>query len=36
MHMKSCTPVIPSVDLEKSLRFWVDGSGLEGATDRDR
>ncbi|MBW0178339.1 VOC family protein [Sediminibacterium sp.] len=26
--IKSCIPVIPSVDLEKSLRFWVDGLGL--------
>jgi hypothetical protein len=24
----SCIPVIPSVDLEKSLHFWVDGLGL--------
>jgi catechol 2,3-dioxygenase-like lactoylglutathione lyase family enzyme len=23
--MKYCMPVIPSTDLEKSLRFWVDG-----------
>ena len=23
-----CTPVIPSADLEKSLRFWVEGLGL--------
>jgi hypothetical protein len=26
--MQSCIPVIPSVDLEKSLRFWVEGLGL--------
>jgi len=26
--MNSCIPVIPSADLEKSLRFWVDGLGL--------
>ncbi len=26
--IKSCIPVIPSADLEKSLRFWVDGLGL--------
>jgi catechol 2,3-dioxygenase-like lactoylglutathione lyase family enzyme len=26
--VESCTPVIPSADLEKSLRFWVDGLGL--------
>ena len=24
----SCMPVIPSADLEKSLRFWVEGLGL--------
>src|SRR5476649_2917503 len=23
--MTSCVPVIPSADLEKSLRFWVEG-----------
>ena len=23
-----CMPVIPSADLKKSLRFWVDGLGL--------
>jgi len=28
MLVKSCIPVIPSADLEKSLRFWVDGLGL--------
>jgi hypothetical protein len=28
MIVKSCMPVIPSADLEKSLRFWVDGLGL--------
>ena len=28
MLVKSCMPVIPSADLEKSLRFWVDGLGL--------
>ena len=26
--MKSCMPVIPSADLEKSLRFWVEGLGF--------
>ena len=25
MPVKYCIPVIPSADLEKSLRFWVDG-----------
>lgn len=28
MHVTSCMPVIPSADLEKSLRFWVEGLGL--------
>ena len=28
MTIESCIPVIPSVDLEKSLRFWVTGLGL--------
>ena len=28
MLVQSCIPVIPSADLEKSLRFWVDGLGL--------
>ncbi len=28
VHVKSCMPVIPSADLEKSLRFWVEGLGL--------
>jgi catechol 2,3-dioxygenase-like lactoylglutathione lyase family enzyme len=28
VQIESCIPVIPSVDLEKSLRFWVDGLGL--------
>ena len=26
--VESCIPVIPSGDLERSLRFWVDGLGL--------
>jgi len=26
--MTACIPVIPSADLEKSLRFWVEGLGL--------
>ncbi|MGA7339615.1 MAG: VOC family protein [Terracidiphilus sp.] len=25
MPVESCIPVIPSADLERSLRFWVDG-----------
>ena len=28
MTIKACIPIIPSADLEKSLRFWVDGIGL--------
>ena len=28
MLVDSCIPVIPSADLEKSLRFWVDGLRL--------
>lgn len=28
MLVESCMPVIPSADLEKSLRFWLDGLGL--------
>ena len=28
MPVQSCIPVIPSANLEKSLRFWVDGLGL--------
>lgn len=29
IQMASCVPVIPSVVLEKSLRFWVDGLGFK-------
>lgn len=28
MTVKSCIPVIPSADLDRSLRFWVQGLGL--------
>lgn len=28
MTVKACIPVIPAADLEKSLRFWVEGLGL--------
>lgn len=28
MLVDSCIPVIPSADLEKSLRFWVEGLGF--------
>jgi len=27
--IRSCIPVIPSADLPKSLRFWVEGLGFE-------
>lgn len=27
--IKSCIPVIPSANLEKSLRLWVDGLGFQ-------
>lgn len=29
MYVEACIPVIPSSDLDKSLRFWVEGLGLE-------
>ena len=28
MAILSCMPVISSADIERSLRFWVDGLGL--------
>ncbi len=28
-RVRSCIPVIPSADLPKSLRFWVEGLGFE-------
>ena len=28
VRVMSCMPVIPSADLERSLRFWVEGLGL--------
>lgn len=28
MPVESCIPIIPSKDLEKSLRFWLDGLGF--------
>ena len=28
MSVDACIPVIPSADLEKSVRFWVDGLGF--------
>lgn len=29
MTVKSCIPIIPSFDLERSLRFWRDGLGFD-------
>ena len=28
MTVQSCIPVIPSADLDRSLKFWVEGLGL--------
>jgi hypothetical protein len=28
VSVESCVPVIPSADLEKSLRLWIDGLGF--------
>ena len=28
MPVESCIPVIPSKELQKSLRFWIDGLGF--------
>jgi catechol 2,3-dioxygenase-like lactoylglutathione lyase family enzyme len=28
MTVKGCIPVIPSADLDRSLRFWIDGLGF--------
>jgi hypothetical protein len=28
MLVESCIPIVPSADLERSLRFWVEGLGL--------
>ena len=33
MPVESCVPVIPSADLEKSLRFWVDGLGFAASSE---
>jgi catechol 2,3-dioxygenase-like lactoylglutathione lyase family enzyme len=29
VRVESCVPIIPSANLEKSLRFWVDGLGFD-------
>lgn len=33
MPFESCIPVIPSKDLEKSLRLWVDGLGFSTSSE---
>jgi uncharacterized glyoxalase superfamily protein PhnB len=33
MPVKYCIPVIPSADLEKSLRLWVDGFGFSPSSE---
>lgn len=33
MAVESCIPVIPSADLEKSLRLWVDGLGFSTSSE---
>ena len=33
MPVKYCVPVIPSADLEKSLRLWVDGLGFSASSE---
>jgi len=30
MLVESCMPVVPSADLERSLRFWVEGLRSRG------
>ncbi|HYL93278.1 MAG TPA: VOC family protein [Alphaproteobacteria bacterium] len=33
MPVESCIPIIPSADLEKSLRLWVDGLGFSTSSE---
>ena len=33
MSVQSCIPIIPSEDLKKSLRLWVDGLGFSISTE---
>ncbi len=33
MSVQACIPVIPSANLEKSLRLWVEGLGFEMDTE---
>ena len=31
--MSACVPIVPSADLEKSLRFWGEGLGFQSDTE---
>ena len=33
MSIESCIPVIPSADIEKSMRLWVDGLGFSPSSE---
>jgi len=33
MHLEHCIPVIPSADLKKSLRLWVEGLGFSASSE---
>jgi len=33
MTVESCIPIIPSANLEKSLRLWVDGLGFSTSSE---
>ena len=33
MSVESCIPIIPSKDIEKSLRLWVDGLGFSTSSE---
>ena len=33
MPVESCIPIIPSANLEKSLRLWVDGLGFSTSSE---
>lgn len=33
MPVQSCIPVIPSKDLERSLRLWIDGLGFSTSSE---
>lgn len=33
MGVESCIPIIPSADLPRSLRFWIEGLGFSAANE---